>query len=393
MNETLRKNQKLLTVALIALLSTAFGLSYFMRMHQSSTEIVSLKQELPDPDKKYPLDSGLADRISKSYGLALVLVISEYSQRNAVALDGIRTWAKQQYLKDAAFLHSEPIETAQVRHVSIIESLCYSLFSAPRNGLKDLSLDFVKNQVAKFHNTAAYLSFRDNYFDSFGLDREAALLLARYQSDKAKTTVNILLSCMFWSSLFCLCAAYTWRTKYGARSTRTQRLLAYYWIVLGAYYLNVAWSQNQVVLLVSAVVCGGAGQYLLHPFWVDSTDGKGISFRLIELNRPVIICCVWITISLVAIQIMTWIKTGTLVDPDPLSLFLCSWTGNFLHDPASGKRSISHAVGIFWILSSLWAFREMIFGSQSREIDEELALLNQTTPVSAAASAPAATSK
>jgi hypothetical protein len=252
--------------------------------------------------------------------------------------------------------------------------------------LRDLSLDFVKHQIGNFHTTKAYLHFRTDYFDSFGMDREAALLLARYQSDRAKTAVNVVLSCMFWSTIFCLCAVFTWRTRYGARRSRTQRLLAYFWMVLGAYYLNVAWYQNQVVLLVSAVVCGGVGLYLHRPFTVESADDKGISFRLIELSRPVVACSLWITISLVAIQIMTWVKTGTLLDPDPLSLFLCSLTGNFLHDPSSGKRSISHAVGIIWILSSLWTFREITFGSPSSEIEKELALLNQeATPAPTAA--------
>ena len=146
--------------------------------------------------------------------------------------------------------------------------------------------------------------------------------------------------------------------------------------------MNVAWYQNQVVLLVSAVVCTVLGLYLRHPFTVQLADGKAVTFKLIELSRPVIACSLWITLSLVAIQIMTWVKTGSLIDPDPLTLLLCSCTGNFIHDPTSAKRSISHAVGIIWIILSLWAFREMAFGSDSPEIEKELALLNQTTPES-----------
>jgi hypothetical protein len=88
----------------------------------------------------------------------------------------------------------------------------------------------------------------------------------------------------------------------------------------------------------------------------------------------------WATFSLIAIQVMTWIKTGTLLSPDPLSLLISSFTGNFLYDPTSAKRTISHATGIAWILISLWVFREITVDAPAAEVELELASFKEVAP-------------
>lgn len=364
----------------MVLISIAFATSYFAKPHEPNVEIVSYIQELPDPKKDYPKDSGLAERISRSYGLALVLVISEYTQRNAMALDSIRGWARQQFQKDAGFLHNMQFEPMATRHVSIIESVCYNLLAAPSYALQEAALNFVRDQIAAFHTTNAYLRFRSDYFDSFGLDKESALLLARYQSDKARLAVDVLLSSAFWLAVFIIGAILALRAKPGVRSTRAQRVLAYFWVIMAVYYLCSAWSQNQVVLLISAWVCGWIGFYIRRPLAISLGDDKGLSFKLLTPSRSLVALAYWITFSLIAIQVMTWIKSGTLISPDPITLLISSFSGNFLYDPISAKKTISQVVGIIWIVVSLWVFREITVGLPSAEVEQELASLKEVSP-------------
>lgn len=358
------------------LISVAFGLAYFHRPHEPKVEVVNVLQEYPDPTREYPLDTGLSGRISQSHGLALVLVISEFSQRNAIALDSLRSWAKQNFQKDAGFLHNDPIEPT-TKHSTIVESLCYSLFAAPNAALRETALTFVRDQVAEFHNTQAYEKFRNDFFDSFGLERESALLLARYQSDRARAAVDVLLTTAFWLVVFAVGSVIALRSKIGERTTRLQRILAYFYVLMAVYYLCSAWSQNQVVLLISAWVCGWIGFYIRRPFAIETNSDKGMSFKVLTPSRSVIALGYWATFSLIAIQLMIWIKTGTLVDPDPLSLLISSFTGNFLYDPTSAKRTISHAIGIVWIVVSLWTIREVTVGAPAAEVELELAALNE----------------
>jgi hypothetical protein len=372
-------NRKLLASGLVVLISVAFVMSYFGRPHEPSVEVVNWVQELPDRQKSYPLDTGLSERISRSHGLALVLVISEFTQRNAFALDSLRSWARLNFQKDAGFLHNEQPDPA-TKHTTIVESLCYSLFASPSYALREAALDFVRDQIADFHNTEAYKRFRADYFDSFGLEKESAILLARYQSDKAKVAVDVLLTAAFWIIAFIVGSVLALRAKPGGRSSRLQRILAYFYVLMALYYLCSAWAQNQVVMLISAWVCGWIGFYIRRPVAIDLGEDKGLSFRVLTPSRSMIALLYWATFSLIAIQVMVWIKTGTLLSPDPISLLISSFTGNFLYDPTSAKRTISHATGIAWILASLWVFREVTVGAPTAEVEQELASLKEVAP-------------
>jgi hypothetical protein len=374
------KLQKILTGCLVVLISIAFAMSYFSRPHDPNVEIVNALQELPDPSRNYPLDTGLAERISRSHGLALVLVISEFTQKNALALDSLRSWARQNYLRDAGFLHNDLPEPVN-KHTTIVESLCYSLFAAPSSALRESALNFVRDQIAEFHNTPAFEKFRSDYFDSFGLEMESALLLARYQSDKAKASVDVLLTAGFWIIVFVVGSVLALRSKPGVRTTRLQRILAYFYVIMAIYYLCSAWSQNQMVFLISAWILGWIGIYIRRPVYIElGEDKQGLSFRVLTPSRSVIALGYWATFSLIAIQILTWIKTGSLMNPDPVSLLISCFTGNFLYDPTSAKKAISQAVGIAWILVSLWVFREVTVGAPAAEVEQELASLNEVTP-------------
>ncbi|HEY9714025.1 MAG TPA: hypothetical protein V6C72_11175, partial [Chroococcales cyanobacterium] len=190
--------QKLTAVIVIAAIAIAFALAYFVRPHVPNVEMITATEELPDPNQEYPLDLGLADRVSTSYGLALVLTISEYSNKNAQALNALRGWAKQQFQTNPGFLHAVTVEELGVQHQSIVDSVLYHLLTAPKSMFEESTLEYLRDQIGRFHKTRAFKQFRSDYFESFGLDKEAALLLARYESDKARLAANVLIATGFW---------------------------------------------------------------------------------------------------------------------------------------------------------------------------------------------------
>src|SRR5262249_16210683 len=67
---------------------------------------------------------------------------------------------------------------------------------------------------------------------------------------------------------------------------------------------------------------------------------------------------VWLTVSLFAIQLLTWVRTGLPNGSDPVTLLLCSATGNFVHEPVSGKHLISEIVGVVWLVVTIWSWRQ-----------------------------------
>ena len=73
------KKRFIAAYTIIALVLLSFISAYFIRPHPPSVVLVSESQELPDPKAHFVPQAGLGERVSKSYGLALVLVISEFS--------------------------------------------------------------------------------------------------------------------------------------------------------------------------------------------------------------------------------------------------------------------------------------------------------------------------
>ena len=234
--------------------------------------------------------------------------------KNAVGLESLRIWALANYQKDPSFLHPTLPQNPQEAHQGIVESFGFSLLGAPYVFLQDAATEFLKQQVAQFHESKAYIRFRCDYFDVFGLDEESALLLARYQSEKARLAVGVLLSAVYFVVGFLVAVAMLLFSGTGTRFTREQGLLSYFWMALGLFYLILSFVQTCSVL-VSAIVCGGIGSYLRTPVVVRYGDDKGLSFRLISLSSRMLAILSWLTFSLVSIQILTWIHTGSLTTP------------------------------------------------------------------------------
>jgi len=371
--------RRLVTYGLIGLVVLAFLMAYFVRPKAPLMDFVSASQEI-GPGEHLPSDQGLAARVSKSYGLALVLVFSDYSRKNAVALESLRSWARENFQRDPGFLHPAMPESPAENHQSIMDALFFNLCAAPLYVVEGQTVQFLKGRIADFHSTRAYESFREDYYSAFGKDKESALLLARYQSDRAASAVNVLVSLIFW-----ICVLVTGMFAFqvapqGSRSTKSQRMLAHFWLALSLFYFVLAWVQNAVPVLVSALICGFVGFYLRRPITVKYGEDKGLSLTLVTLSNRAVAVSYWLTLSLVAIQVMTWIKTGSLNDPDPITLLLSSFSGNFLQDPINSKRNLSRVVGALWVLSGAWVVWEFIIHEpNSKDVEEGLASLKDSS--------------
>jgi hypothetical protein len=339
----------------VALVVTASIMAFFVRPHPSSVELDPEIQELPDLKAHYSLESGLSERVSRSHGLALVLTISEYSSKNAVALESLRSWAQDNFQKNPAFLHENAAPAPTRPHNSIIDAFCYSLFTGPRMLLEDQAMLFLKNQIAMCHTTKAYQSFRADYFDSFGLDRESARMLALYQAERAQSAVGVILSVVYWLLAIAIGTTLHLRLPDRARSTRWQRSLAFFWFSLALFYIIVAWVNNDVSVLVSSIVSALFGLYLRRPIAVSFGEDKGLSLRLLVPNARALTLVTWLTSSLVSMQLLTWMHTGGLENSDPITLIISAITGNFVHDPSTARHYFMDAIGIFWLLTSAWA--------------------------------------
>lgn len=353
----------------ISLVSLAFVMAFFLRPHAPNVELVTLQQELPDPNAHYITESGLRERVSKSYGIALVLVISEYSRKNAVALEAVRRWAHDNFLQNPGFLHIRDHDPV-VAHNSMLDAFSYSLLAPPRYFLEQQALNFLKNQIALFHTTKSYQTFRADYFDSFGLDRESANMLAQYQSERAEKATGVVLSAVYWLVALVIGVRLHFRVHNQIRSSRWQRSLAFFWFATALFYIIVAWACNDVSVLVSSIVCALAGLYLRRPIAISFGEDKSFSFRLLMPSRAVLSAATWATFTLIAVQVLTWLRTGTMASPDPITLFVSSVTGDFLHEPATAKKYVSSVTGILWlVVTGICVF---VAAHESRSLERNL---------------------
>ena len=182
----------------IALVVISFLVAYFSKSNPPSLNSMDAPSDwalLP------PHVSGksLANRLNQSSGLALVLTISEYSQKNAAALESLRAWATERFEKQPTFLIA-PIKQDYRLNApqSLFGSFCDNLFVAPRVVLAEQATKFVRKRVYAFHKSGAYQRLRSDFYDSFGKDREAALLLASYEFERMKSSIPVLLASLFW---------------------------------------------------------------------------------------------------------------------------------------------------------------------------------------------------
>jgi hypothetical protein len=296
----------------------------------------------------------MASRVANSFTLALVLVKSEFSEKNAAGIEYLRVWAQENFQKDPSFLRPVTLSVPVEVHHSIIDSLFFNLFAGPVYGLQAHVMDYLSGRIADFHHSRAYLSFISDYYEVFGMDTESASLLARYQSERAKSAVNVILCAAFWLLVTIGGIVSVFIAPKGLRKSRGQWLLSYGWLLVAVLYFVVGWTENLVAVMASALICGSIGLFLYKPFKFHIGEDSALSVKLVTLSPQFIAILAWISVSLVAIRLITWVKTGTLFAPDPLTLLASSWSGDFLHDPVHAKKNITRMVGLVWLLYGFW---------------------------------------
>lgn len=361
---------------LIGAVLLAVLLAYFGRPKPPLFDLVSPRQELPDIKEHLPDDTAIAERVSRSFGLAMVMVRSPYSASNAIALESLRTWAAERFQREPGFLHPVSLEIKPVPNETFIAAVFYNLGAYIYYGLEDLVGSGLKAQIARFHDSSEYLSFRTAYFDLFDADAESATLLARYQSERARLAVDVILWAVFSLVLLIYGAVSLAQAQPGSRFEKLQRLLAGGWLLLALSYMVMSFAENLVSMLVSSVVAALIGLYLWRPFSIARREQGGFAARPITLTSNWVALALWLSYSFLTIQILTWIRTGTLTDPDPITLLASSLSGNFLHDPAQAKRLVMRIVGVAWILLVLWTARQSTRDARAaREAEKGLASL------------------
>lgn len=376
-----RARQK--TVYLLILLTLAATLlAYFGRPKPPLLELATPRQELPSYTEHYPGDTSLSDRVSKSYGLAMVLVQSPYTQKNVVALESLRSWARARFQQQPDFLHPVSLPASDDTNQTFIDAFCSNLFTGMHYWLQDQVGHLVSARIAAFHETKAYLSFRNAYYDLFALNADAATLLARYQSDKAKLAIDVILLSGLWLIAILSGILSVIKTRPVLRYETAQQVLSRLWLLAGLCYLVLACTRNDVSLVVSSIVSASIGLYLRAPFVLQPSEQLSDKIRFISLKSNWTAFAIWLSFSLVVMQSFTWIRTGSITAPDPISLLLSSITGNFLQEPLHGKHLVALILGLSWLVASIWALSQAASDARAaQEAEESLATLKDRSRI------------
>ncbi|MBX3074427.1 hypothetical protein KF913_10895 [Candidatus Obscuribacterales bacterium] len=367
-------SRKLSIGALVVVIFAAF-LSYFCKFSPDMTPTVDPKYETSAPELQTVPNPKFAEGILNS-NLAMVLIHSDFSDKNALALDALRTWAKEQFSQDIQYLH--PVSWTVDESQNTIFSAFVANLMGPARGLLEGGIkQFLRWRVDEFHGTDAYQSFRLDYYNLFGVDPEAATLLVRYQEERAKLATEVITGLLYVITAFASCLTYYFVSKQWL--CRGRLALSYGWLSVAFLYIACAWYANEVSFMVSAAVSGLIGLYLRYPVSLSFDEAGYLDVRGIEISRRVVAAVAWISLTLVGIQILTWVKSGSLMEPDPVTLLVCSATGNFFHDPSNIKKTISHVVGVIWILSSLSTLYVLKQGAPATpDLEKQLESLENT---------------
>lgn len=367
-------SRKLSIGALVVVIFASFW-SYFCKYSPDLTPTVDPTYETHAPELQTVPNPKFAEGILNS-NIAMVLVHSDFSDKNAVALDALRTWAKEKFSQDIQYLH--PVSWTVDESQNTIFSAFVANLVGPVRGLMETGIkQFLRWRVDEFHGTDAYQSFRLDYYNLFGVDPEAATLLVRYQEERAKLATEVITGFLFILSSLAVCISYYVFSKQWM--SRGRLALSYGWFSLSFMYTVCAWYANEVSFMVSAAVSLFAGLYLRYPISLSFDEAGYLDIRSIEISRKVIAAVAWISFTFVGIQVLTWVKSGSLMDPDPITLLVCSATGNFLHDPSNIKKTISHVVGVLWVFLSLSTLYVLKQGAPAtRDLEKELESLKNT---------------
>ncbi len=361
------KTNRKLTYISIGVVLTGFFISFFFDpIKIQPVQILSPEEELTKAEFSGVSDPQFGDTVVNSTW-AMVLTHSEFSRENAGGLEALRNWAKQRLISDRQFLN--PLNLPQTRSTrTVFDSFTNSFLGLPFRVIESGTAFFLRWRLGEFQETSAYQSFRVNYYELFGISQESAKLLFRYQEERAKESISVLLSAAFWicSVVFLIC-------QYLFKQDSLENILSLFWYTLAAFYLYLSMSLDSVVVLVGAIGSLALGIYLRYGPRLSVQENKSIRIEKGAFSSGALTFVLWATVSLVFLQIINWIKGGILTGPDPLTLLIGGVTGNFLHDPVGIKRSVLEISGAIWLIFSLVTMYRYKRGRErSREVESEL---------------------
>ncbi|MCA9802377.1 MAG: hypothetical protein KC777_10340 [Cyanobacteria bacterium HKST-UBA02] len=340
---------------IVLLVLTACLLSFFGNPGGNLVRevIVDPAVELEATDLQEAFDAGFAERVLNS-SWAMVLIHSNFSDGNAVGLEALRNWAKEQLSRDKQFLHPLSIPR-RAPSATVFDALSTRLLGNLKTALDTKLSQFLAWRVGEFARTGAYQSFRVDYYELFGVSNESGTLLARYQDERARSSLGALTGALFWLLFGTVLTISYLRAREKQISPPAQRYLSYIWLAFSFFYLVLAWSGGNVGALAACLIAFVAGAYLRYPVRpVQGREGE-VTLSSLALTQRTCVVLAWLTFSLVGIQIVSWLRFSFLNEPDPLTLIICAMSGDFIHDPVNVKRTIVEILGVSWAIVTVWA--------------------------------------
>lgn len=364
--------RRLVASALTAV-ALASVLSFFVKPRPPILDLVSPAQEIPNYEAELPVNRVLADRVVGSFGMAMVLVRNPYTEQNAAALENVRSWAKQRFQDAPDFLHPISVRPRKEPNDTIFGALGYNLFAAAHYALDGQIGSFVSGRIADFHSTDAYKSFQNAYFSLFGKDNESATLLARYQTERARKSIDALAWTVCWATFASSSALATLIAPRKKRFGRLRLSCAAAWLMVGLSNASHAWMSNSIPAMLCSIAAFCTAVFFWRPFLLRTRADASLKVSFYEPGSNWVALGVWVTYSLMAVLILTWIRAGVPDFPDPVTLLLSAFSGNFVQDPEEGKRFIARVVGAVWVAASIWALTQK---EGDCRVEDELESLN-----------------
>lgn len=355
----------------------AFLIAYFARPRQPHYEFVTPQQELPSYHARYPGDMTLANRVLKSYDLAFILVQSPYLSTNVTALESVREWARDQFQAHPDFLHPVSLADAPNNHDTVFGALAGNIFALPHNWIDGVIAGCMRKQIAHFHSSGAFHSFNKAFLDVFGSDADSAALLARYESDRARHAIDVVAWALVWLAGTIAGGAMLIVNRKTDFFRSLRFVTAGAWSLLALAYFAQSWNSGHAAALISAALACAFAIYLLRPILFLSHSEVKQQLVHIRLAPCWIAVAAWFTFTCLAVQILTWIRSGIPASPDPVSLLIAGISGNFIHDAVQEKHAISTVVACLWSLITVWAVLQRSKDQPYSEPDDSFATLDR----------------
>lgn len=375
------------SVILVAIVSLTVVLAIFVKPKEKVRTLANADAIMAGASTSGLWDTRFANKVMNTVFFALVLTSDEYTGQNADALEALRSWAAREFHSDPRFLHPVVIPTP-VANSTYLNAGVYNLFAGPYYGAQSLVCDYLTARIDAYSKSRSFKAFTENCFEFFGHEPEAAAMLARYQSDRAKAAINPILSAIYFLAILAFSPlgvrplrkkAEIWRRPLGPTEVEgapLAALIAYALISIAGFYFA-----QSVVLeglagqsLLAAFVALVAGLYVLFPLSV-LVDSQNVMTLRSALSKRSMLTIAFVMGSLLTIQALNWLKQGSLAAPDPLSLVLSSFTGDFIHEPAQAKKLLASTIAVVWSISLALVLRSFgrKDGVSSREVAKRLA--------------------